>query len=294
VNAIQAKYPDIKLIANEWAASHPQEPKPEIVDEHYYNNPDWFIWNANHYDNYGRKRPKIFIGEYAVTSNTGNGNLRGAIGEAAWITGMERNSDIVIMGAYAPLFCNANHKAWPVNLINFDNYRWFGLPSYYVQKMFANNQGTTSLPVHVEKAPTITAPYSSGFIGLGTWNNSAEFKDLKVVSPDGKTLFQSDFRDNIDDWNKIGNGEWSVHDGVLRQSAIAPNITAFTGDPSWSDYTITLKARKLAGENGFQIYFHSRSIREYIRWDIGGYGNSINLLDIGVTSASMPAQIEPN
>jgi alpha-L-arabinofuranosidase len=292
--AIHDKYPDIKLIADDWAGSHPKEPMPEIIDEHYYNNPDWFIWNANKYDSYDRKGPKIFIGEYAVTSNTGNGNLRGAIGEAAWMTGMERNSDIVIMGAYAPLFCNANHKAWPVNLINFDNYRWFGLPSYYVQKMIANNQGTTSLPVHVEKTPTITAPYSSGFIGLGTWNNSAEFKNLKVVSPDGKTLFQSDFRDNIDDWNKIGKGEWSVHNGVLRQSAIAPNVTAFIGDTSWSDYTITLKARKLSGENGFQIYFHNRSIRERIRWDLGGYGNSVDLLDIGVTSASMPAQIEPN
>ena len=161
--AIHDKYPDIKLIADDWAGSHPKEPMPEIIDEHYYNNPDWFIWNANKYDSYDRKGPKIFIGEYAVTSNTGNGNLRGAIGEAAWMTGMERNSDIVIMGSYAPLFCNANHKAWPVNLINFDSYRWFGLPSYYVQKMFANNQGTVSLPVHVEKAPQT---HSSIFIGL--------------------------------------------------------------------------------------------------------------------------------
>jgi alpha-L-arabinofuranosidase len=154
VKAIQEKYPDIKLIANEWAGSHPENPNPEIVDEHYYNNPDWFIWNANKYDSYDRKGPKIFVGEYAVTSNTGNGNLRGAIGEAAWMIGMERNSDIVMMAAYAPLFCNANHKAWPVNLINFDSYRWFGLPGYYVQKMFADNQGSVSLPVNIKNAPS--------------------------------------------------------------------------------------------------------------------------------------------
>ena len=85
-NAIHAKYPDIKLIANEWAGSHPKDPKPEIINEHYYDNPDWFIWNSNKYDSYDRKGPKIFIGEYAVTSGTGNGNLRGAIGEAAWMT----------------------------------------------------------------------------------------------------------------------------------------------------------------------------------------------------------------
>jgi hypothetical protein len=91
--AIREKYPEIKLIANEWAGSHPQEPMPEIVDEHYYSNPDWFIWNANKYDSYDRKGPKIFVGEYAVTQNTGNGNLRGAIEEAAWMTGMERNKE---------------------------------------------------------------------------------------------------------------------------------------------------------------------------------------------------------
>ena len=108
------------------------------------------------------KVPKIFVGEYAVTSNTGNGNLRGAIGEAAFMIGMERNSDIVMMAAYAPLFCNANHKAWPVNLINFDSYRWFGLPGYYVQKMFANNQGTVSLPVNIENAPSVKIPFIKG------------------------------------------------------------------------------------------------------------------------------------
>jgi alpha-L-arabinofuranosidase len=290
--AIRANYPDVKLIANEWAGGHPQEPMPGIIDEHYYYNPDWFMWNANKYDSYDRKGPKIFIGEYAVTENTGKGNLRGAIGEAAWMTGMERNSDIVIMGSYAPLFCNANHKAWPVNLINFDSYRWFGLPSYYVQQMFANNQGTVVLPVNVENAPALQAPSRSGCIGLGTWNNSAEFKDVKVVSADGKVLFQSDFSGAIDTWRKIGRGEWSVQDGVLRQSAIAPFVTAFVGDTSWTDYTITLKARKLAGENGFQIYFHHLKNNDRLRWDLGGFSNSVDLLEIGVTSATMSATIE--
>ena len=293
VKAIQSRYPEMKLVANEWAGGHPQEPKPEIIDEHYYNNPEWFIWNANKYDSYDRKGPKIFVGEYAVTENTGQGNLRGAIGEAAWMTGMERNSDIVVMGSYAPLFSNANHKVWPINLINFDSYRWYGLPSYYVQQMFANNQGTVQLPVKIEGAPAIKAPYSSGCIGLGTWNNAAEFKDLKVTSSDGNVLFQSDFTKNIDDWRKIGAGEWSVQNGVLRQSAIARYVTAFVGDTSWTDYTITLKARKLSGENGFQIYFHNRSNTERIRWDLGGYGNSVHLLDIGVTSSSVTAGIEP-
>jgi alpha-L-arabinofuranosidase len=292
VKAIHDKYPDIKLIANEWAGGHPTSPMPEIIDEHYYNNPDWFIWNANKYDSYDRKGPKIFIGEYAVTSGSGNGNLRGAIGEAAWMIGMERNSDIVVMGSYAPLYCNANHKAWPVNLINFDSYRWFGLPSYYVQQMFSNNQGTVSLPVTIDNAPTIGSPVSSGCIGLGTWLNSAEFKEVKVVAPDGKVLFEPDFSVVDPNWRKSGDGDWSADDGVLKQSAIAPGVTMFMGDTTWTDYTITLKARKVSGENGFQVYFHNKSNHERYRWDIGGWGNSLYYLELGQRSESMPVSVE--
>lgn len=291
--AIKEKYPDIILIANEWAGSHPTNPMPAVIDEHYYNNPDWFIWNANKYDSYDRKGSKIFVGEYAVTSNTGNGNLRGAIGEAAWMAGLERNSDVVIMAAYAPLYSNVQLKAWPVNLINFNSSSWYGLPSYYVQKMFATNQGTKNLPVTIKNAPVIEAPNANGGIGLGTWNNAAEFKDLKITAPDGKLMYQADFSKNIDSWRKNGKGVWTVENGVLKQSAIETNVTAFIGDNSWKDYTITLKARKITGENGFQIYFHNTNNGQRIRWDLGGYNNTIHLMEIGVISESMQATIEP-
>ncbi|HNW51625.1 MAG TPA: alpha-L-arabinofuranosidase C-terminal domain-containing protein [Prolixibacteraceae bacterium] len=291
--AVLAKYPYMKLIANDWSGGHPTEPTPEILDEHYYNSPDWFILNATKYDRYDRKGSKIFVGEYAVTSGTGNGNLRGAIGEAAFMTGMERNSDIVVMGAYAPLFCNINHKRWPINLINYDSYRWYGLPSYYVQQMFANNQGTVNLPVTIEGSPEMELPNTTGRIGLGTWNNTAEFKDLKVVDPKGKVLYQTDFSKNIEDWTKTGQGDWSVHDGVLRQNAIATGVTAYVGEKTWKDYTITLKARKLSGKNGFQIYFHNNGNNGRIRWDIGGYNNSTNEMQIGLSAGSMKGSVEP-
>lgn len=291
VEAIQNKYPDIILIANEWAGGHPKNPKPQIVDEHYYNNPDWFIWNSNKYDNYDRNSSKIFVGEYAVTSGTGNGNLRGAIGEAAWMTGLERNSDVVVMAAYAPLFCHAKHKAWPVNLINFDNHRWFGIPSYYVQQIFASNQGTVNLPVTIESAPAIDLPRTKGGIGLGTWLNSAEFKDLEVTSPDGKVLFKPDFNTMGEKWRKTPNSEWSAKDGVLRQSGISSNTTIYMGDTVWTDYTIKVKARKIEGENGFQIYFHNKG-RERTRWDIGGFTNSVNILEVGLVTESMDYNVE--
>ncbi|MDP4240641.1 MAG: alpha-L-arabinofuranosidase C-terminal domain-containing protein [Bacteroidota bacterium] len=290
VKAIQAKYPYMKLIANEWAGGHPKEPKPELIDEHYYNNPDWFIWNSNQYDHYDRNGSKIFIGEYAVTSGTGNGNLRGAIGEAAWMTGMERNSDIVEMGAYAPLLCNTNHKAWPINLINFDSYRWFGLPSYYVQEMFSNNQGTNVLSFTVENNPAIETAQSMGGIGFGTWMASAEFKDVVVTALNGKILFKPDFEKVDNNWRQTGKGQWSVKDGVLKQSAIEQGVSVFMGDSTWKDYTVNLKARRISGENGFQIYFHNRKNDDHNRFEVGGWGNSVMHLEMGMATAEMKAE----
>ncbi|MDP4270047.1 MAG: alpha-L-arabinofuranosidase C-terminal domain-containing protein [Bacteroidota bacterium] len=290
VKAIQAKYPYMKLVANEWAGGHPNEPKPELIDEHYYNNPDWFIWNSNKYDRYNRNDSKIFVGEYAVTSGTGNGNLRGAIGEAAWMTGMERNSDIVEMAAYAPLLCNTNHKAWPINLINFDSYRWFGLPSYYVQQMFSNNQGTNVLPFTVENNPVIETAPSMGGIGFGTWMTSAEFKDVVVTAPDGKILFKPDFTKVDNNWRQTGKGQWSVKDGILKQSAIEQGVSVFMGDSTWKDCTINLKARKISGENGFQIYFHNKKNDDHNRFEVGGWSNSVMHLEMGMATAEMKAE----
>ena len=290
VKTILAKYPYMKLIANEWAGGHPKEPKPELIDEHYYNNPDWFIWNSNKYDSYDRNGFKVFIGEYAVTSDTGNGNLRGAIGEAAWMTGMERNSDIVEMGAYAPLLCNAKHKAWPINLINFDTYRWFGLPSYYVQKMFSNNQGTSVLPFAVENNPAIETPQSRGCIGFGTSMTSAEFKDVVVSASNGKILLKPDFAKLDQNWRQTGKGLWSVKDGVLKQSAIEQEVNIFMGDSTWKDCTITLKARRISGENGFQIFFHNRNKNDQNRFEVGGWNNSVTHLEMGMSSVEMKGE----
>jgi alpha-L-arabinofuranosidase len=290
VNAILAKYPHMKLIANEWAGGHPKEPKPELIDEHYYNNPDWFIWNSNKYDSYDRNDSKIFIGEYAVTSETGNGNLRGAIGEAAWMTGMERNSDIVEMAAYAPLLCNTKHKAWPINLINFDTYRWYGLPSYYAQEMFSNNQGTNVLPFSVENNPELETPQSRGCIGFGTWMTSAEFKDVVVSAPNGKILLKPDFEKLDQNWRQTGKGVWSVKDGVLKQSAMEQGVTIFMGDSTWKDYTITLKARKILGENGFQIYFHNTNNNDRNRFEVGGWSNSVTHLEMGMATVEMKSE----
>lgn len=292
VEAIRAKYPHVQLVANHWLGSYPSNPRADIVDEHYYNTPEWFMRHAAQYDKYDRKSPKIFVGEYAVTRNCGLGNLRGAIGEAAFMTGLERNSDHVIMASYAPLLVNLNHRSWNPDLINFDSAGWYGLPSYYVQKMFANNRGDIYLPVEVE-SPVAETAAPGGRIGVGTWNTAAEFKDIKVTAPDGKVLFESDFSKDSEGWALLGQGaSWKVQDGALRQTAEREFIRALAGKREWLDYTITLKARKLSGEEGFLILFRIAGNEDRTWWNIGGWNNTAHAIEAGGTLDSKPGKIE--
>jgi alpha-L-arabinofuranosidase len=279
--AIKAKYPDIQLIANVWGG-YPTKSMPEIIDEHYYNNPEFFMLNAHKYDSYDRKGPRVFVGEYAVTQGCGQGNLRGAIGEAAFMTGMERNSDIVIMASYAPLLVNVNHRKWNPDLINYDSSRIYGLPSYYVQQLFSVHRGDVVLPTRVEASMTSTA-LEGGCIGVGTWMTRAEFKDIKVVK-DGKTLFESDFSKGSDGWKMLGAGKWQVKDGALQQEAMTENVRAVAGDKSWTDYILTVKARKISGDEGFLILFNVQNEEAKSWWNIGGWGNSRHAVEMGGVS----------
>lgn len=271
---IKEKHPEMQLIANHWQGGYPSTPRADIVDEHFYHSPEWFMRHANYFDQYDRTGSKIFVGEYAVTEDCGKGNLRGAIGEAAFMTGLERNSDHVIMACYAPLLVNLNHRAWNPDLINFDSANWYGLPSYYVQKMFADNRGDVYLPTAVE-SPMTEETVTSGMIGVGTWNTAAEFKDVKVTAPDGRVLLQSDFSKSADGWKLLGDGgDWKVQDGALRQGAEKEFIRALAGEMTWTNYTVTLKARKMSGEEGFLILFHIANDEGRLWWNLGGWGNT--------------------
>jgi alpha-L-arabinofuranosidase len=276
-NAIRAKYPEIKFLADGWDKFGAEQ--PDLVDDHYYDSPEWFMRHANIYDKTDRNGPKVFVGEYAVTKNCGLGNLRGAIGEAAFMTGLERNSDVVKMASYAPLLVNLNHRAWNPDLINFDSSKWYGLPSYFVQKLFADNRGDVSLPTTVESPEADSAP-PGGMIGVGTWNTASEFKDIKVTALDGKVLFASDFTKNSDGWKKLGDGaSWSVANGALKQTAEREFIRALAGDKSWKDYSLTLKARKISGAEGFLILFHIGDNDDRTWWNLGGWGNSQDAIE---------------
>ena len=292
VNAIHAKYPEIQFVANHWQGGYPSTPKADIVDEHFYDTPEFFMRHATHFDKYDRSTPKIFVGEYAVTKNCGLGNLRAAIGEAAFMTGLERNSDHVIMASYAPLLVNLNHRAWNPDLINFDSAKWYGLPGYYVQKMFAENSGDVSLTTTVA-SPMSEGGVPGGMIGVGTWNTAAEFKDIKVTAPDGKVLFASDFSQGTKGWKLLGTGaEWKVQDGALRQTAEKEFIRAIAGKREWVDYTLTLKARKISGAEGFLILFRISGNEDRTWWNLGGWGNTADGIEADGTMDSKPGHIE--
>jgi alpha-L-arabinofuranosidase len=275
-DAIKAKYPEVHLIANEWGGRPTNRPV-EIVDEHYYSTPEFFINNAGKYDSYDRAGRKVYVGEYAVTQGCGQGNLRAAVGEAAFMTGLERNSDVVVMASYAPLFANVNYKKWNPDLIDFDSSRAYGIPSYYVQQMFGANRGDVVLPVTVT-APDVVPPAKSGAIGVGTWRTQAEFKDIRVTRGD-ETLFACDFADGTKGWTLRGS-DWSVEAGALQQKTLAENVRAFAGDKAWNNYTYSLKARKLGGAEGFLISFLVKDENTKAWWNLGGWGNTRHAIEM--------------
>jgi alpha-L-arabinofuranosidase len=275
-DAIKAKYPDIRLISPVWGSpSSPTSRPVEIRDEHYYSSPATFISYATKYDSYSRTGPKVFVGEYAVTSGYGTyGNLAAALGEAAFMTGMERNSDIVQMASYAPLFANVNGIQWHPDLIYYDSYRFFGTPAYYVQQMFGQNRGDVILPTTVILTGTTVTNQNPGAIGLGTWNTASSYTNI-VVTKNAATLYQSDFvNSGTNGWN-VFKGTWSTNAGVYQQtSATTTDCRTWTGNTNWSDYTYSLRARKDSGSEGFLIIFNWRDANNYMWWNIGGWGNT--------------------
>jgi len=160
--AIHAKYPGIKLVSSlgpspdgdlfNYANKTFRKLKAAILDEHYYSSPKWFLENVKRYDNYDRNGPKIFAGEYAAqsvatVSPDNKNNWECAIAEAAFMTGLERNADVVNMASYAPLFANVEGWQWTPDLIWFDNLRSYGTPNYYVQQLYSLNKGTDVVPL---------------------------------------------------------------------------------------------------------------------------------------------------
>jgi alpha-N-arabinofuranosidase len=180
-DAIRAKYPNLKLIATASVTSR----VPDLVDDHYYRTSAAMQRDVHHYDKTDRNGPKIFVGEWASREGNPTPTLNAALGDAAWLTGLERNSDVVLMQCYAPLLVNVNRGAmqWSTDLIGYNTLSSFGSPSYYVQKMFAANTGNTELPVEIisQSNPPATAPAGGLFAAASRVDSSGDVI-LKVVN----------------------------------------------------------------------------------------------------------------
>jgi alpha-L-arabinofuranosidase len=298
-DAIKSNYPAMHLIAND-QGSIPTSAPVEIQDEHYYTSPATFESYATKYDSYSRSGPKVFVGEYAVTADTGTyGSLAGALGEAAFMTGMERNSDLVQLASYAPLFANVNDMQWSPNLINYDSAReLFGTPSYYVQEMFGQNRGNAVLPATVVMTTNAAAATTQGAIGVGSWNTSVQYTNI-VVSSNGVVLYTSNFAQQGTNGWSVFNGTWSVTNGVYQQSADIVNCYTTTGSTNWSDYTISLSALKTGGAEGFLILFNVLDDNDWTWWNIGGWTDTLDGIEQMVdgnktTYAQVSQSIAPN
>jgi len=286
-DAIKAQYPDMHLITpGNWSGGKPWSRPVEIMDEHYYASPGTFIGYATKYDRYSRAGSKVFVGEYAVTSGYGTyGNLAAALGEAAFMTGLERNSDLVVLACYAPLFANVSGIQWHPDLIYYDSYRSFGTPAYYVQQMFSKHRGDTVLPNTVTLANITVTNQNVGAIGLGSWSTAAAYTNLVVTNAAG-VLYQSDFAGaGANGWT-VYNGTWSVNAGVYQQTSTSTtDCRAWAGNTGWSNYTYNVRARKDSGSEGFLIIFNWRDANNYMWWNIGGWGNTQHAIEFAQNGA---------
>ena len=163
VKAIRARYPDIKICGTsgpsadgndfDYGWKEMKRLKVDLVDEHYYKPPQWFLDNAGRYDNYDRKGPKVFAGEYAAHGDGEYNNWEAALSEAAFMTGLERNADVVWQATYAPLFAHVEGWQWKPDLIWFDNLQVARSANWYVQMLYGVYKGTNVLRLTEDGQP---------------------------------------------------------------------------------------------------------------------------------------------
>ncbi len=278
--AIKAKYPRLTLISTLGLGGQHRHERVDMIDPHWYVAPEFFLSSSRLFDQQERGGYAIYVGEYAVNQQVGGGNLLGALAEAAFLSGMERNSDLVKMASYAPLLENVNDRVWPTNLIWFDSHRVMGRSSYHVQKMYAENRPDYNTATEFEQPRS--GVQVSGRIGLGGWNTDNEYRELKVTLPDGRVI-EADMERG---WTPKG-GTWSAADGTLSQEGPGVMRWSIWDSPEeFSDCSISVKARKKSGDEGFILYFGMQGETGYVL-NIGGWGNQTTAFQ-RMVGADMP------
>ncbi|MBQ4519112.1 MAG: carbohydrate binding domain-containing protein [Bacteroidaceae bacterium] len=194
VKVLREKHPEIKIIGSSGPNSEGRDfdylwpemkrLKVDLVDEHFYRPESWFLAAGNRYDKYDRKGPKVFAGEYACHGANGKkwNHFNAALLEAAFMTNLERNADIVHMATYAPLFAHVEGWQWRPDLIWFDNLRSVRTCSYYVQQLYSHNKGTNVLPLTMAGQPVSGQEGQDGLFASAVWDNDAKTYIVKVIN----------------------------------------------------------------------------------------------------------------
>jgi alpha-L-arabinofuranosidase len=292
VEAIRNRHPDIKIVGT--SGLGPEIPLFDMMvktqvystDEHYYMQPGWYLDNINRFDKFDRRKPKVFVGEYASEGNT----QFNAVAEAAYLTGVERNADVVDMTCYAPLFAKNKFTQWTkANLIWFTNDALVKTPNYYVQQLFSSNKGDVYLRNNVEANKRASTKKFAGRVGIGTWRTSIE---VQKATLNGKQL-------DFSDWEVI-RGDFAKANGAYAQrnrnteAAVSVAPQQATGNKD----VFQVRARKTGGDEGFLLVFGYEN-GDYYWWNVGGWRNNEHGLErrVGEQSQRMiatPGSIDSN
>ena len=221
----------------------------DLVDEHYYQSPEWFLANVHRYDGFDPSDPKVFLGEYATQGNTwGN-----ALSEAAYMIGLEK-APAVGLACYAPMLCNVDYANWKPDMIFFDNHQAYGTPSYYVQKLFMNYQGDVLLPL-------------SGLPKLGTPVPEPTTGPVTICA--GSSEFA------------ISN--LSINGRACGDCALAVGQELELGDSS--GFTLEFDAVERAyhaekphGNRGLTVRFGEKDPKSCLTWELGGWQNKDSII----------------
>jgi alpha-L-arabinofuranosidase len=285
-SAIKEKYPQLTLISNHGMSGTGKIAQTDMIDPHWYVSPDFFFKNTNLYDNHPRGKYTVYVGEYACNNQVGNGNMIAALSEASFIGGLERNGDLVKMTSYAPLFENRNNRAWPVSLIWIDTDQVLGRSSYYVQQMASGNRPTYNVKNNKAIPDTTPKDIDAGSIGFGSWETKVEFKDIKVEQS-GKTIEPDEAQFDNE------RGEWNINNSILAQTSLQPGTRRLLKGFNGNDYTLTLKARRMSGLQGFLIYFGMTEEGQTGQvFNVGGWNNQTTAVQL-ITSG-YPGSMDGN
>ncbi|TWT68502.1 alpha-L-arabinofuranosidase C-terminal domain-containing protein [Crateriforma conspicua] len=269
--AIRKAYPEIKIIGTSGLGTgipiYDLMTKEKVYssDEHYYMSPRWFFDNVNRFDSFDRDKPLIFVGEYAAHDTDRKNTLYSALSEAAFLTGIERNADLVDMTCYAPLFGRKGHMQWRPDMIYFDDRNVVRTTNYYVQQLFSRHKGDVYLANSIDVVAKSPAPLFNGYVGIGTWNTTIELGEAAV---NGRPL-------DLAHW-KTTSGKFEHDNGHLAQTdmkatpALAISHESFSGEK----IVFTARVKKTGGKEGFLLRFASDANgKGGYWWNVGGWNN---------------------